>query len=212
MSKNVKKPWQPSKPESLAKQFSRLGWIGFWVQLVLISLPIILLLYVLFISSPESAQRKGIDLSNYLSYGSLLVMLFTIFWFYRYTRLARQIADPGLCPPQSSVMKALWIGLGASCLGILFSMILMMSAVFRILFTLLATPQTGIPFAAAGGDPAKTLSAIDAVSLTSLFFILAAELIVLVFSLWLLFKVTRPSAAIDDAASSIGENDLVKAP
>jgi len=69
MSKNVKKPWQPSKPESLAKQFSRLGWIGFWVQLVLISLPIILLLYVLFISSPESAQRKGIDLSNYLSYG-----------------------------------------------------------------------------------------------------------------------------------------------
>jgi hypothetical protein len=204
--------WPPANPGILARQFSRLGWIGFWMQLVLVSMPIILIFYVLFISSPESAQRKGIDLSNYLSYGSFLVMLFTIFWFYRYTRLARQIADPGLCPPQSSVMKALWIGLGASCLGILFSMILMMSAVFRILFTLLATPQTGIPFAAAGGDPAKTLSAIDAVSLTSLFFILAAELIVLVFSLWLLFKVTRPSAAIDDAASSIGENDLVKAP
>ena len=83
MPKNPKTPWKLSKPESLARPFSRLGWIGFWMQVVLIILPVILLLYVLFISSPESAQRKGIDLSNYLSYGSLLVMLFTIFWFYQ---------------------------------------------------------------------------------------------------------------------------------
>ena len=202
MSKKLKAQWQLSNPESLAKQFSRLGWIGFWIQLVLVSIPIILLLYVLFISSPESAQSRGIDLSNYLSYGSLLVMLFTIFWFYRYTRLADRIADPELRPPQSSVMQTLWIGLGASGLGILFSMILMMNAVLRLLFVLLATPQTGVPFSATGGDPAKTLSAIDAVSLTSLLFILTAELIVLAFSLWLLFRVTRPPAEITDATSS----------
>jgi len=202
MSKKLKAQWQLSNPESLAKQFSRLGWIGFWIQLVLVSIPIILLLYVLFISSPESAQSRGIDLSNYLSYGSLLVMLFTIFWFYRYTRLADRIADPELRPPQSSVMQTLWIGLGASGLGILFSMILMMNAVLRLLFVLLATPQTGVPFSATGGDPANTLSAIDAVSLTSLLFILTAELIVLAFSLWLLFRVTRPPAEITDATSS----------
>jgi hypothetical protein len=190
--------WPPSNPGSLARQFSRLGWIGFWMQLVLVSMPVILILYVLFISSPESAQRRGIDLSNYLSYGSLLVMLFTIFWFYQYTRLAKQIVEPELCPPQASVMQTLWIGLGASCLGILFSLILMMNAVFRILFILLATPQTDIPIAAAGGDPSKTLSAIDAVSLTSLLFILTAELMVLAFSLWLLFQVTRPAAEITD--------------
>ena len=202
MPKNLKTPWKPSNPENLAKQFSRLGWIGFWIQLVLISLPILLLLYVLFISSPESAQRKGIDLSNYLSYGSLLVMLFTIFWFYRYTRLAKRIPDPESRPTESSVMRTLWTGLGASCLGILFSMILMTSAVLRILFVMLATPQTGVPFAAPGGDPSKTLSAFDAVSLTSLLFTLTAELIVLGFSLWLLFKVTRPPAEITDATSS----------
>jgi hypothetical protein len=202
MSKNVKTPWKLSKPESIAKQFSRLGWIGFWMQVALIILPIILLLYVLFISSPESAQSKGIDLSNYLSYGSLLVMLFTIFWFYRYTRLAKRIPDPKLRPPKSSVMQMLWIGLGASGLGILFSMILMINAVLRILFVLLATPQTGVPFAAPGGDPSKTLSAFDAVSLTSLLFTLTAELIVLGFSLWLLFRVTRPSAGSTEAASA----------
>lgn len=202
MPKNSKPPWKPSNPEKIARQFSRLGWIGFWMQVALIILPIVLLLYVLFISSPESAQSKGIDLSNYLSYGSLLVMLFTIFWFYRYTRLAKRIPDPESRPAESSVMRTLWIGLGASCLGILFSMILMTSAVLRILFVMLATPQTGVPFAAPGGDPSKTLSAFDAVSLTSLLFTLTAELIVLGFSLWLLFRVTRPSAEITDAAPS----------
>jgi len=55
MPKNPKTPWKPSNPESIARQFSRLGWIGFWIQVVLIILPIILLIYVLFISSPDSA-------------------------------------------------------------------------------------------------------------------------------------------------------------
>jgi hypothetical protein len=67
MPKNPKTRRQPSNPENLAKQFSLLGWIGFWMQLVLVSMPIILLLYVLFFSSPESAQHRGIDLSNCLS-------------------------------------------------------------------------------------------------------------------------------------------------
>ena len=65
--KNAIAQWPPENPGSLARQFSRLGWIGFWMQLVLVSMPLILILYVLFLSSPESAQRKGIDLSNYLS-------------------------------------------------------------------------------------------------------------------------------------------------
>jgi hypothetical protein len=198
MSKEPKEKWRPSNPESISRQFSRLGWIGFWMQIALVSMPVILLVYVLLVSSPDSAQGKGIDLSNYLSYGSLVVMLFTIFWFYRYTRLAQRIVDPELCPPLSSVMRTLWIGLGASGLGILFSMILMINAVLRLLFILLATPQTGIPISATGGDPARTLSAFDAVSLTSLVFILTAELIVLAFSLWLLFRVTRPSAVTAD--------------
>lgn len=202
MPKNPKTPWKPSSPEKIARQFSRLGWIGFWVQVVLIILPVVLLLYVLFISSPESAQSKGIDLSTYLSYGSLLVMLFTIFWFYQYTRLAKRIPDPVMRPSQSSVIRTLWIGLGSSCLGILFSMILMINVVLRILIILLATPQTGVPISATGGDPAMTLSTIDAVSLTSLLFTLSAELIVLAFSLWLLFRVTRPSAEITEAGSA----------
>jgi hypothetical protein len=208
MSDNLNTQWQSGNPESLAKQFSRLGWIGFWIQFALLAIPIVLLVYVLLVSSPESAQRRGIDLSNYLSYGSLLVMVFTTFWFFRYTRLGKRIADPELCPPQSSVVRTLWVGLWAGCLGILFSMLLLMSAVGRMLFVLMANPQTGMQIAQSlGGDPTKSLSAMDAVSLTSLLFLLTAELLVLTFSLWLLFRTTRPSAEIAEATTDDQEPD-----
>jgi len=198
MPNNVSAQWQPANSESLATQFSRLGWIGFWIQIALLAIPVLLLVYVLFLSSPESVQRRGIDLGNYLSFGSLLVMLFTTFWFFRYTRLGKRIADPELCPPQSSVVLTLWIGLWAGCLGILFSMLLLMSAVGRLLFVMMANPQTGIQIAQAlGGDPAKSLSAMDAASLMSLLFVLTAELVVLTLSLWLLFRTTRPSTQDD---------------
>ena len=194
--------WQPSNPERLAKQFSRLGWIGFWMQLALICIPIILLIYVLFFSRPGSGQLMGIDLSDYLSYGSLLVMVFTTFWFYRYTRLAKRIPDSELRPPQSSVEHTLWIGLWAGCLGILISMLLLISEVGQLLFVLMSTPLTGIPIATAqgSGDPLQTLSSMDAVSLASLLFTLTAELIVLGFSLWLLFRLTRSSAETAETA------------
>lgn len=113
MPNNQSTQWQPSNPQSLAKRFTRLGWIGFWTQLVLLMIPILLLAYLLLLSAPESAQHRGIDLSNYLSYGSLLVMLFTTFWFYRYTRLGNKIADPDSRPSQSAVLRTLWIGLSA---------------------------------------------------------------------------------------------------
>jgi hypothetical protein len=208
MSDNLSAQWHPANPERLAKQFSRLGWIGFWVQVALLAIPIFLLVYILLLSSPESAQRKGIDLGNYLSFGSLLVMLFTTFWFFRYTRLGKRIADPELCPPQSSVVRTLWIGLWAGCLGIFFSMLLLMSAVGRLLFVMMANPQTGLQIAQSlGSDPTKSLSAMDAASLTSLLFVLTAELVVLMFSLWLLFRTTRPSTEMTEATAYDQEPD-----
>ena len=202
MQNIVNDEWQPANPEGLAKGFLRLGWIGFWIQFILLAIPVLLLVYVLFFRSPDSAQRIGIDLSNYLSYGSLLVMLFTTFWFYRYTRVGKRIVDPFTRPYQSSVVRTLWIGLWAGCLGIGFSMLLLTGSAVRMLFVLMANPQTGIMVAPApGGDPIQSISAFDAVSLSSLLIMLAAELIVVGFTLWLLFRTTKPSVEIGDEAA-----------
>jgi hypothetical protein len=195
MTNQPSTPWQPDKPEKLAKQFSRLGWLGFWLQLALLAIPVVLLIYILFLSSPDSAQQRGIELGNYLSIGSLVVMVFTTFWFFRYTRVGKRIADPELRPTQESVLRTLWIGLWACCVGIFFSMLLMFSAVGRLLFVLMSNPQTGIQLAPGpGGDPLLSLSAVDAVSMTSLLVILSAELLVLGLTLWLLFRASRQPA------------------
>lgn len=185
-------------PEAVPKEFARLGWIGFWMQIALLAFPIVLLFYVTFLSGPGGsavAQRKGIDLGQYLSYGSLLVLLFTTFWSYRYTRLAKRMVNRVLYPSDSSVADTLWIGLLASGLGILFSILVMMSAVGRMLLVFLATPQGGVPLIkpVVADSGARWVSTIDAVGLLALVFTLTAELIVLGFSLWLLFRVTQVS-------------------
>lgn len=187
--------WQAANLDKLGRQFFRFGWLGFWIQLALLTVPLLLLVYVLVFSGPTSPKRMGIDLGNYLSYGSLVVMLFTTFWFFRYTRVGKQLSGPDRRPPRSSVEHTLWIGLWASIIGILFSMGLLFGAAGRMLFILLANPQTGIMVAPPPGSmPTESLSAIDAVSLTSLLIILAAELLVLGLSVWLLFRTSRVSA------------------
>ena len=107
----------------------------------------------------------------------------------------KRLADPELRPTQESVLRTLWVGLWACCVGIFFSMLLMFSAVGRLLFVLMSNPQTGIQLAPGpGGDPLLSLSAVDAVSLTSLLVILSAELLVLGLTLWLLFRASRQPA------------------
>lgn len=60
-------PWPPANPDRLGMTFSKLGWIGFFVQLALLTVPLLLALYMLFGFAPDSPARRGIDLSNYLS-------------------------------------------------------------------------------------------------------------------------------------------------
>jgi hypothetical protein len=180
-----------SKPQKIAKAFGRLGWIGFWLQVALAALPIFLMIYVLFFCGSASIQLKGISLSEYLSLLGLLVLFFTISWSYRYTRLAKKMADPELCPPKSSVIRTLWIGLTASCLGILFSMLVMVFEVGRLLFVFLSAPQGGVPVMRTETyDPSTWVSAIDMVGLLADLSVLAAELVVLAFTLWLLLRMT----------------------
>src|SRR5262245_20284801 len=123
-------------------------------------------------------------------------MMFTTYWFFRYIRLGQRLKDPAQFPPRAAVLTTLWVGLWAGCLGIAFSMLLLLAAAWRILFVLLTNPQSGMMIApTAGTNPTYSLSAIDAVSLTLLIISLGAELMVLGMTLWLLFRMTWPAPA-----------------
>ena len=191
MIKNLGAMLLSSKPENIGKSFTRFGWIGFWLQIVLAAFAIFLMVYVLFFSSSASIQQRGMGFSEYLALFGFLILLFTIFLFWRYTRIGRSMADPDRRPSFSSVTRTLWMGLWASCFGIAFSMLVMIIEVSRLLLMFLRAPQGGVPVIQTEAyDPSNWVSAIDMVGLLADLSVLAAELVVLAFTLWLLLRVS----------------------
>ena len=201
--KNIVDGLHGSKIEGLARTFTRLGWSGFWLQVLLGSIPVVLMFYVFVFSGSLSGPRNGLPIVEFLSTANLLVLLFTIVWFYRYVGLGKRISDPQTRPTESAVIATVWTGLVASSLGILFAMLVMLLDVAQLLFYFLAAPQAGIPTlqtTAVGGTSASWVSAVDLVSLMALLLTLAAEVITLVLGLWLMFRTSQCAGEFPESA------------
>jgi hypothetical protein len=200
MLKELMENLQRPGTESLAKTFSRLGRIGFWMQIVVGSIPALLMAYAFIFTRSPSGPRAGLVIVEYLTLASLLILIFTIFWFHRHTRLAQRIADPQACPPASSVISSVWTGLIASGIGLLFSMLVMLIETGHLLFYFLAAPQGGVPvFQTSDAGAAGWVSAVDMMSLMALSLLVFAELVVLILSLWLLFRTMQVAAEFPPA-------------
>jgi Protein of unknown function (DUF3611) len=185
---------KPSQGRSLARAFSRLGWTGFWLQLVFGSLPVLLMAYYFLFSRSSADSEGGLPFVAYLTVVDLLILAFTTFWSYRYTRFARRIMDPQRRPSESSVTGTVWTGVVASTLGMLFSMIVMLIEAANMLFYFLKAPQAGMPVIQTSGTSAvHWVSSVDMLSLVALILTLFAEQLVLIFSLWLLFRTSLSS-------------------
>jgi hypothetical protein len=70
----------------------------------------------------------------------------------------------------------------------LFSMLVMLIEAATLLFYFLKAPQGGMPVIQTGAGAVHWVSSVDMLSLVALILMLFAELVVLVFSLWLLFR------------------------
>jgi len=188
--------WPIEKRQRIGDQFVSLGRVGFYLQLALLVVPLLLAVYIFLLRRAGPADAGPVSLGNYISFLSTLVMMFTTYWFYRYIRLGERIRDPARTPPRSVAVSTLWVGFWAGWLGIVLSMLLLFAAAWRMMFVLLSNPQSGMILAPTlGTNPTYSISAIDAVTLSSLVVSLGAELLVLGLTLWLLFRVTWPSKA-----------------
>jgi hypothetical protein len=199
----LRKALKPSSKDSLAKAFSRLGWSGFWIQLASGSIPVFLIIYsMIFGRNSGAGTRGGFLLIEFLTIAGLIVLAFTTIWSYRYTRLGEQIADPARRPSEFAVQRVAWIGVAASAVGILFSMLVMLFEVTQLLLYFLRAPQAGVPvIQTAGRGQESWVSAADMMNLLALTLTLFGELTVLVFSIWLLFRSMIASAEFPHAGS-----------
>lgn len=181
-----------SKTDSnnLADSFARLGWIGFWFQLVLVAIPIFLLGYLLYGKTTDT--EFTLDFRDYMALLGLLILGFSAFWSLRYAYLAKRIADPKSRPAVSSLRQVLWIGVGVSVVGILRFLAVMFVDVLRFIFLAGTTPADVDSAARPQVDTLVVgLSEMNVVSLLAELCTLIGELMLLGFSLWLLFRVMR---------------------
>ena len=187
----------PNKVDGLAKSFARLGWVGFWLQVLLGSIPLAVTFYVFVFTGALSGPRTGLPIVAFLTLANLAALLFTIFWFWRYTALAKRIADPVARPTETTILRTVWTGLVASTLGILFSMAVLILDVGQLLMYFLIAPQAGIPaIQTTAGVGASWVSAVDMLSLLALLLMLAAEVLALVLGLWLMFRTTQTASEL----------------
>jgi hypothetical protein len=159
-----------SSKDSLARAFLRLGWAGLGIQIVIGSIPVLLAIYALiFGRNTGVGTRAGSLLIECLTIAGLIVMVFATIWSYRYTRLGRQIADPARRPSEFEIRRVAWIGVAASAVGILFSMLVILFEVVQLLIYFLRAPQAGVPaIQTTGGGQASWVSAADVMNLLAL--------------------------------------------
>lgn len=180
--------WPPSAASGLPAAFIRLGWLGVWLQLVIIAVDVVFMIWVLL-----EAERAGASfgIRAALVGAGLAVMLFTTFWFFRYARLGRRMLMAAHFPDFPHVVGTLWKGLWASVIGIVLSLLLLYLEAGHLLTSLLAAPQAGGAAAiATGPDGPRFLTAFDGISLMGSLVVLTVELSLLGMTLWLLFRST----------------------
>ena len=193
----------PSKGKSLAGAFLRLGWAGFWLQVVFGSLPILVLLYYLIFSKRAPDASGGFGFMEYLTIINLVLLIFTTYWSFRYTRIGRQIRSQQPGPSESHLIGTVWTGVMATTVSMLFSMIAIIIEAANLLFYFLKAPQAGIPVIQTSGVGGSYFAtSVDMISLMALVLFLFAELIVLVFSLWLLFRTTMGVADTPNSSTA----------
>jgi hypothetical protein len=189
MLETLTESMQSSRSESLAKAFSRWGWSGFWALVGMGALPLIIMLYTfVFSGTPSGSSRSGLPLVHFLSTLGLLLLVFLTAWFYRYTRIAKRIQDPEKRPSESSLRRTVWIGVVATNLAILFSMLVLLFEVGTLLFYFLSAPQAGLPTVQTTTELASWVSAVDMMNLMSVILSLGGEIFALIFGLLLLFR------------------------
>lgn len=189
-----------SKIDGLAKTFRVTGRVGFWLQVVMGAFPVLLMLYVFTFSGSFTGPRQGLPIVSYLTAINLMLLVFVVIWFARYPSLGLKIGDPSTRPSEGSVTRTVWIGLIASSLGIVFSILVMLIEVSQLLFYFLTAPQGGVPTiqttpTSLGGS---WVSAVDFASLMALVLVLAAEVLATIFGLWLLFRTTHTYESLED--------------
>lgn len=180
----------PTVVRRVATHFRLVGWVSFWIQLVLavVSGGIIFLA----ISNPAFNLNRGSSTSGLgllLGVAGLIALSLSTFWSFRYTRFAQRLQadNPSLRPTKSSAIQHLRLGLLINIIGMLLTLVGAEWIVGVLLVKTLSIPQ-----GAAIYNTNRLIEPLDIFVVQASINTVLAQFTGILAALWLLQRVNQP--------------------
>jgi hypothetical protein len=90
-----------SKLQGIAKTIRLTGWIGFWGQLAFTVVATLALLFASTGRRFSDQPNPGLGVGIFWAVMGILVLLFSLYWNFRYTRMGRKLANSNPSLPKS---------------------------------------------------------------------------------------------------------------
>jgi hypothetical protein len=107
----------PQTVRKIAAQLRRVGWAGFWLQLVLAVVSTLIFIFAAPFAS-TGASNPGTGGSLLFALGGLVILYVSTYWFFRYVATGRKLKNPDLRPKKADTIKLVRWGLLASIIGL----------------------------------------------------------------------------------------------
>jgi Protein of unknown function (DUF3611) len=180
----------PQTVRKIAAQLRRVGWAGFWLQLVLAVVSTLIFIFAAPFAS-TGASNPGTGGSLLFALGGLLILYVSTYWSFRYVATGRKLKNPDLRPKKADTIKLVRWGLLASILGMGSSVM----GAESIAGTLLGKSLSSVASFAVFSPEAlsKIIQPLDIFIVLANTHTITAHFIGIVCSLWLLELLTKQS-------------------
>jgi hypothetical protein len=105
----------PQTVRRMSAQMRRVGWAGFWLQLVLAVISTLIFLFA--IPASADAANPGTGGSLLFAIGGVLTLYASTYWSFRYVSIGRRLQNPDLRPKKADTIKIIQMGLMISTIG-----------------------------------------------------------------------------------------------
>lgn len=173
--------------QGIASASHAVGWVGFWVQLILAAISIVILLVATSATSFNlNTFKSGVGL--FAAIGGVLALGVGIYWMFRYTRLARQLQASGISthPTKGEFIQTLEFGVMVNLVGMLLTLLSSQTVVGALLVKVLSIPQGTAIY-----QSSQLIEPLDIFVVQANICMVAAQFVGIAVSFWLLKRVSH---------------------
>lgn len=187
-------PSPPSTLQQIAVAFRLVGWISFWIQLVLGVVSTLILLSASFsrgVSTQQAQSSAGTGVGIVFAVSGVVTLGLSVYLAFRYTRIGRRLqsSNPSNRPRKADTIQILRLGLIVNLVGMLLTILGAQAIAGTLILRSLSLPQTGL--GAAIYNPQQLIRPLDIFVVQANTNTVASHFAGLVASLFLLNRVSR---------------------